>query len=60
MEAPLAKSAFAGIENIAHLEEVPETGAYVLALPIKTAGGSGGPVRMVALLPPAAVVAPQR
>src|SRR5215217_9771921 len=40
-----------GVENVANLEEVPETGAWVIALPMKIAGGSGGPVRIVALVP---------
>jgi kynurenine formamidase len=40
-----------GLENVAHLEEVPETGAWVAALPMKIAGGSGGPVRIVAFIP---------
>jgi kynurenine formamidase len=40
-----------GLENIANLERVPERGAWILALPMKIAGGSGGPVRIVALLP---------
>jgi kynurenine formamidase len=40
-----------GIENLAHLEEVPETGAWVVAMPMKIAGGSGGPTRIAALLP---------
>jgi kynurenine formamidase len=40
-----------GLENIAHLEELPPTGAWVIALPMKIAGGSGGPVRIVALVP---------
>ncbi len=40
-----------GLENIANLEEVPEIGAWIVALPIKIAGGSGGPLRIVALLP---------
>ena len=40
-----------GLENIANLEEVPETGAWVIALPMKIAGGSGGPVRIVAVVP---------
>jgi kynurenine formamidase/D-alanyl-D-alanine dipeptidase len=39
-----------GLENVAHLEQVPETGAWVVALPIKIAGGSGGPARIVALV----------
>jgi kynurenine formamidase len=40
-----------GLENIAHLERVPARGAWILALPMKIAGGSGGPVRIVALIP---------
>lgn len=40
-----------GLENVANLEEVPETGAWIVALPMKIAGGSGGPLRIVALLP---------
>ncbi|HEY3219329.1 MAG TPA: cyclase family protein [Gemmatimonadales bacterium] len=39
-------------ENVAHLEELPTTGAFVIALPMKITGGSGGPLRIVALLPP--------
>jgi kynurenine formamidase len=38
-------------ENVAHLEQVPATGAYVVALPMKIKGGSGGPLRIVALVP---------
>jgi kynurenine formamidase len=41
----------AGLENLADLSELPETGAWVIALPMKIGGGSGGPVRVVALLP---------
>ncbi len=40
-----------GLENVANLEQVPETGAWIIALPMKIAGGSGGPVRVVALVP---------
>jgi kynurenine formamidase len=40
-----------GLENVAHAEELPETGAWIVALPMKIAGGSGGPLRIVALLP---------
>jgi kynurenine formamidase len=39
------------LENVANLEQLPETGAFVLALPMKIAGGSGGPLRLVALVP---------
>jgi D-alanyl-D-alanine dipeptidase/kynurenine formamidase len=40
-----------GFENLAALEQVPETGAWVLALPMKIGGGSGAPLRVVALIP---------
>jgi kynurenine formamidase len=40
-----------GFENLANLERLPETGAWIVALPMKIAGGSGGPLRAVALLP---------
>jgi kynurenine formamidase len=39
-------------ENLAHLEALPATGAWVVALPMKIGGGSGGPARVIALLPP--------
>jgi kynurenine formamidase len=41
-------------ENVAALERLPPTGAFVVALPMKIKGGSGGPLRIVALVPPAA------
>jgi kynurenine formamidase len=40
-----------GLENLAELESLPPTGAWVIALPMKIAGGSGGPARVIALLP---------
>jgi kynurenine formamidase/D-alanyl-D-alanine dipeptidase len=40
-----------GLENLTGLEALPETGAYVVALPMKIAGGSGAPVRVIAFLP---------
>jgi kynurenine formamidase len=40
-----------GLENIANLEELPERGAWIIALPMKIARGSGGPLRIVALIP---------
>jgi kynurenine formamidase len=39
-------------ENLANLDRLPETGFQVIALPIKIGGGSGGPLRAVAVLPP--------
>lgn len=38
-------------ENVANLERLPPTGAWVIALPVKIEGGSGGPLRIVARLP---------
>jgi kynurenine formamidase len=38
-------------ENLAGLDALPEEGAFVVALPMKIAGGSGGPLRIVARLP---------
>ncbi|MGH2398094.1 MAG: cyclase family protein, partial [bacterium] len=40
-----------GLENIANLEELPEEGAWIIALPMKIKGGSGGPLRIIALIP---------
>lgn len=40
-----------GFENVAHLERLPARGAFVIALPMKIAGGSGGPLRIVAAVP---------
>jgi kynurenine formamidase len=41
-----------GFENVANLDKLPSTGAQVVALPMKITGGSGGPLRIIALLPP--------
>ena len=35
-------------ENVANLDQLPATGAWVVALPVKIKGGSGGPLRIVA------------
>ena len=40
-----------GLENVARLDLLPPTGSYVVALPMKIEGGSGGPLRIVAFLP---------
>ena len=39
-----------GLENLTNLDSLPATGSLVLALPMKIEGGSGGPVRVVALV----------
>ena len=41
------------LENVGDLSGVPATGFLLLALPMKIEGGTGGPVRVVALIPPA-------
>jgi kynurenine formamidase len=38
-------------ENVAHLDQLPETGAVVIALPMKIGEGSGAPLRIIALVP---------
>lgn len=38
-------------ENLTALDRLPATGAYVIALPMKIGGGSGAPLRAVAVLP---------
>ncbi len=40
-----------GFENLTNLGRLPATGAIVVALPAKIGGGSGGPLRAVALVP---------
>ena len=40
-----------GLENLTQLEELPPRGAVVIALPMKIEGGSGGPLRAIALVP---------
>ena len=40
-----------GLENLAHLETLPASGATLIALPMKIKGGSGGPARVIAILP---------
>ena len=35
-------------ENVANLDRLPATGVFVVALPVKIRGGSGGPLRIVA------------
>lgn len=39
-----------GLENIANLDQVPTVGSWIVALPMKIGQGSGGPVRVVALV----------
>jgi kynurenine formamidase len=51
-------------ENVAHADALPPVGAWVVAAPMKIEGGSGGPLRVLALLPakpdaPRAIVPPE-
>jgi kynurenine formamidase len=39
------------LENLSDLSALPEKGAFLVVAPIKLEGGSGGPVRVFALLP---------
>lgn len=39
------------LENLTNLAPLPATGAILIALPTKIEGGSGGPARVVALVP---------
>ena len=39
------------LENLSDLSKLPENGAFLIVAPIKLEGGSGGPVRVFALLP---------
>jgi kynurenine formamidase len=40
----------AGLENLTNLDQLPPRGATVIALPMKIEGGSGGPLRAVAVV----------
>lgn len=40
-----------GFENVANLDMLPVKGAYIIALPVKIKGGSGGPLRIIAWVP---------
>lgn len=46
----LAEASVPIFENVAHLEQLPTNRFKVVALPMKLKGGSGGPLRIVAIL----------
>jgi kynurenine formamidase len=46
----LAAAGVPGLENLTGLEKLPARGAVLLALPMKVGGGSGGPLRAVAVI----------
>jgi kynurenine formamidase len=39
------------LENLANMDQLPDAGAFLISAPIKLEGGSGGPVRVFAILP---------
>jgi kynurenine formamidase len=47
----LYASSIPAFENVAALAQLPATGSLVVALPMKIKNGSGGPLRIVALIP---------
>ena len=47
----LYRENISGFENITNLDFLPATGSFVVALPMKIEGGSGGPLRIVAFVP---------
>ena len=49
-----AAAGIPNLENVGDLSELPATGFLLVALPMKIERGTGGPVRIVALVPPAA------
>jgi len=47
----LAAADVFNLENLAAVDRLPPTGATLIALPMKIGGGTGAPVRAVAILP---------
>ena len=47
----LAAENIPAFENVAALDRLPPTGAYVVALPMKIGRGRGGPIRIAAVIP---------
>ena len=39
------------LENMAHLDQLPSTGAWILAAPLLLEGGTGSPARLFGLVP---------
>ncbi len=39
-----------GLENVANMDRLPEKGATIIALPMKIENGTGGPVRIIAIV----------
>jgi kynurenine formamidase len=47
----LAAANIYGLENVANVDGLPATGATLIALPMKIAGGTGAPARIIAIIP---------
>lgn len=47
----LGEAQLFNLENLTNVGALPESGAWVIALPAKVEGGSGAPARVVALVP---------
>lgn len=47
----LYEAGIPGLENVARLDLLPPTGAWVVALPMKIGGGTGAPLRVVGVVP---------
>jgi kynurenine formamidase len=47
----LGRAGIYGLENLAALDGLPAKGATLIALPMKIRNGTGGPVRVIAVLP---------
>jgi kynurenine formamidase len=47
----LFKENIPAFENVANLDQLPVKNFYIVALPMKIKGGSGGPLRIIALVP---------
>jgi len=39
------------LASLANLDQLPPTGAIVIAAPLKIVGGSGSPLRVIAITP---------
>jgi kynurenine formamidase len=46
----LFEAGIPALENIANLDQLPASGFQIIALPMKIEGGSGGPLRIIAVL----------
>jgi kynurenine formamidase len=47
----LAAANVPGLENLTNLDQLPATGAIIIAMPMKIAQGSGAPARVIAFAP---------